>query len=277
MPRVQPVAATVPSRFSPYTASFAIAYRGMLAYRFANWAGAFTNIFFLFFRAFLMEACYAAVSSKGGYSQADALTYIAVSQALIMVIPQWGVVGIANSVRSGQIAGELCRPVDYYFNHMCGRLGVAAYYVTARFVPLCIVALLAGLLVLPPDPWLAPVLVVSAFFATWIASSLIFLIEISAFWLDHERGVRRIMYGVCGLFSGLYVPLVFFPDWLRTVSDVLPFQHTLFAVCHLWLGKVAWADVPGLLAVQAGWAVALALCCKFAVAAGARRLVVQGG
>src|SRR5437762_9394492 len=51
-------------------------------------------------------------SRVGGMSVADAVGYACVTQAILMVAPQWGPVGVAANVRSGQIAVDLLRPVD---------------------------------------------------------------------------------------------------------------------------------------------------------------------
>ena len=42
-----------------------------LAYRFANRAGLFTNVFFLLFRAYALRACYATRSEIGGLTVQD--------------------------------------------------------------------------------------------------------------------------------------------------------------------------------------------------------------
>src|SRR5690606_8245317 len=117
-------------------AVFTTAIRRQLAYRVANWSGLFTNAFFLFFRAYALRACYGERAVIGGLSATDIVTYVTVSQALLMVIPQWGRVEVAESVRSGQVAVDLCRPLDYFAAFLSKRLGVSAYYVLFRFLPL---------------------------------------------------------------------------------------------------------------------------------------------
>ena len=77
------------------------------AYRIANWAGLFTNSFFLFFRAGVFEACYRSAESESGVAHdidgldaAGALSYAVLSQSLIMVAPFWGRVGLSEDVRN---------------------------------------------------------------------------------------------------------------------------------------------------------------------------------
>ena len=98
-------------------AAFARAsFQQQLAYRVANWAGLFTNSAFLLFRASAFRACYAHRASIGGLDLADATTFVAVTQAILMVAPQWGAIGVAADVRSGQIAVDLLRPMDLFLS-----------------------------------------------------------------------------------------------------------------------------------------------------------------
>jgi ABC-2 type transport system permease protein len=78
---------------------------------------------------------------------------------------------------------------------------------------------------------------------------------------------------VANLFSGFLIPLAFFPGWLRTVADATPFPSMVQIPIDLFVGEAG----VGSLLVQLAWAVALLALCQAALAAGTRRLVVQGG
>lgn len=241
----------------------------------ANWAGLFTNAFFLFFRAYVLGACTAS-GPIGGYGQAEAISYAAVSQALLMVVPQWGVVGVASNVRTGQVAIDLLRPIDFFGLFLARRLGVSAYYLLVRMVPLLVVAWV-GAVLLPPAWWLLPALVVSVLLGAIIANSLLFLIEISSFWLENETGVRYAVLGLASLLGGLVLPLAFFPPWVQQLSRWLPFEYTLYLPVQIWLGKHAGAELAWTLLAQAAWAVGMVGLCKLALWRGAARLRVAGG
>ncbi|MEZ4653667.1 MAG: ABC-2 family transporter protein [Candidatus Eisenbacteria bacterium] len=260
-----------------WMAVFAAAIRLQLVYRVANWSGLFTNSFFLFFRAYGLRACFAGRSTVGDLDITGVVTYVTVSQALLMVIPQWGRVEVAESVRTGQIGVDLCRPVDFYATYLAKRLGISAYYVAFRFLPLMAVGLVAGLLAPPADWTLLPVFAVTVALGAWVANSLLFLVEVSAFWLGSERGVRYLVLGGGNLLSGLILPLSFMPDSVQALSRGLPFEYTLYLPVRVYLGDFGGWSLPSALGMQLFWAVALALSCRLALAAGVRKLVVQGG
>ena len=57
-------------RFAVYAAFMRAAFQQQFAYRIANWAGLFTNSFFMFFRGYMLEACYHSRDDIGGLSLA---------------------------------------------------------------------------------------------------------------------------------------------------------------------------------------------------------------
>jgi ABC-2 type transport system permease protein len=161
-----------------------------LTYRFANWAGLFTNTFFLFFRAYALRACYEGRLEIGGLTAADIVAYVTVSQALLMVIPQWGRIGLSANVRSGQIATDLTRPIDLLQTVLAVRAGVSVYYTFARFFPLMLLGAAVGFVSWPDRVAGAFGFVVSVGLGAWLANLILLLIETSSFWLGTERGMR---------------------------------------------------------------------------------------
>ncbi len=260
-----------------YLAFAATGFKRQLAYRVANWSGLFTNSFFLFFRAYFLEACFRNRDVIGGFDVAHAMTYAALTQALLMVIPQWGAVGIAGDVRTGQIASDLARPIDYFAIHMSRRLGVSAYYVAVRCLPLLVLAAATGILA-PPATWsVLPWVALSVVLAAWLANCILFMVEVSAFWLESERGIRYSMMAVGNLLSGLLIPLAFFPTWLIPLARVSPFRYSLSFPAEVYLGVLSADELWAGFAMQLGWVVILTLCARALFSRGVRRLVIHGG
>ncbi len=261
----------------PVAAAFARAsFQQQLAYRVANWAGLFTNAAFLLFRCGVFVACYRNRTSIGDYSVLDATSFVTVTQAILMVAPVWGAVGLASDVRTGQIAVDLLRPVDLFAVTMARRLGISAYFVFARTIPLLAIGAGLGLLA-PPSPLGALAFLVSVALGAWIGVAVLFLVEASSFWLESERGVRMIVVGLSTLPSGLLLPVDWYPGWVQTLFRATPFAYTLDLPAAIWLGQTTGHALAVALAVQVGWALAMTGLCRFALARGARRLQAVGG
>ncbi|MEM6928888.1 MAG: ABC-2 family transporter protein [Myxococcota bacterium] len=261
---------------APYLAFSRAALARQWTYGTANWAGLFTNCFFLFFRAYALGACFEAQDTIGGLSEMATLTYVTVSQSLVMVCPQWGTLGLAASVRSGQVAIDLLRPVDLYGSLLARRLAISAYYLVARTVPVLAIGWLSGLLS-PPDLALLPWFFVSVGLGAVLGTTIFVIIEVSSFWLESERGVRYLVMGLAALPSGLVLPVDFFGEWLQPLFRILPFSHTLYTPTRLWMGDLPLSEVAELLTIQLGWTVLLVLVARRLIEAGSARLQVLGG
>ncbi len=268
-PRIRP-------RAAPYLAFARAAFQRQFAYRMSNWAGLMTNTFFMFFRAAALGACFDARSSIGGLSLSAVVTYVTVSQSLVMVCPQWGRIGLAEAVRTGQVAVDLLRPVNLAGLYIARRLGMSGYFVVVRMVPILSIGALAGLLARPaPYVWLP--FAVSVVVAAWIAICIAFLVETSSFWLESERGVRHIVIGAGLLPSGLVLPTDFFPAWIQTLFFASPFPYTLYVPTGIWMGRYPPESMYLLIVIQLAWGLALTVASRALLAAGTRRLQIVGG
>ncbi|MCB9686367.1 MAG: ABC-2 family transporter protein [Alphaproteobacteria bacterium] len=261
---------------SVLTAFARASFRQQAAYRVANAAGLATNAMFLAFRVAALSACYGHRDVIGGFSPADATTFAVVTQATLMVAPVWGTLGLANDVRTGQIAVELLRPVDPYAVALARRLGASLWFAGGRMVPLLLVGAALGALSPPEDLLAALVFLPSLAMSAVVGTSLLFLIELSAFWLESERGVRMVVTGVAGVASGLLLPLSWYPPAVATALAWSPWAAVLDAPARIWVG-VSPQELVRTLVLQAGWVVAVALLTRLVLARATRHLQIAGG
>ncbi len=254
----------------------AVAFKRQLAYRFANWSGLFTNVFFLLFRTYALMACYEFRDEIAGYDVGQVTTYVTVTQALLMVSPQWGRIGIAESVRTGQVAMDLIRPVPYVAVQLSQRLGISAYYVLVRAIPVGAVGALFGFLKPPADPWALLPFLISIALAAALGNLILILVELSSFWFGSERGVRFLVSGFANLFSGLLLPIAFFPEWARRISAFLPFEHSLYTPTRIYIGEVS-GSVWTAIGAQLVWLLLLLILTEWMFRRGTKVLIIQGG
>ncbi|MBF0315858.1 MAG: ABC-2 family transporter protein [Oligoflexia bacterium] len=252
-----------------------LAFQRQNAYRVANWAGLFTNIFFLFFRASLFESIYPSGTTIGGLNVKQALSYVCLTQAILMVIPQWGVIGVDEDIRSGQIATHLSRPINYYLSTLSQRLGSSAFFLLFRTLPILGIGAFVGFLFLPTSIARAALFLLSTFLGAWIAISIHFLAELSAFWMESSRGIKMLFNGLINFFSGMIIPVTFFPESVRQISRFLPFEYTLNTPTLLYLDKGG--NVLHALLAQLTWIGILWIVCTILLSYGERKLVVHGG
>lgn len=254
-------------------------YRRYAAYPGATAAGLFTNVFFGFLIASILLAVYDHRTDVGGYDVADALAYVWLAQGLLAVVasfgPSWW--ELALRVRSGDVATDLHRPLDLQRALFAQDAGRAAYQAVFRALPQFVLGALVFEIAVPEEAWRWLAFAVSVCLAVVVSFAIRFIVNLTAFWLLDYRGPLLLTLAVAHLLSGLIVPLAFFPGALADVLRALPFASMLQAPIDVYVGEPLGGSVAGVLLLQAAWAAALLVAGRLVLAAGTRKLVVQGG
>ncbi|MET7940456.1 ABC transporter permease [Streptomyces sp. NPDC059944] len=260
-----------------YASVAAGGFRRYATYRTATAAGVFTNTVFGLILAYIFIALWDTRPHLGGYDQSQALSYVWLSQALLMVVAVMG--GgfedeLIERIRTGDIAIDLYRPADLQLWWLAQDMGRALFHLLGRgLIPLAFGALFFDL-ALPADPltWLA--FLVAVALGVVVGFSIRFLVALSAFWLLDGAGVSQLTM-IAGVFcSGMLLPLNVFPGTLGEVVRALPWSSLIQAPVDVLLGT---ADPLGTYAFQAAWALALLTAGRLLQSAATRRVVVQGG
>jgi ABC-2 type transport system permease protein len=167
--------------------------------------------------------------------------------------------------------------VDVQLSWWAADLGRAAFQLLTRgLAPLVIGAVTIGFAL--PGSWTAyPLGLVSVLLAVSLSFIIRFGVNLIAFWSLDIRGFIGLYLVIVAPFSGLYVPVHLFPDWLRTIAYATPFPSLLQFPIDVLSGRVLGLDAVVVVAMQAGWLVLLVVLTRVLMARAARRLVVQGG
>ncbi|WP_078891466.1 ABC transporter permease [Streptomyces sp. NRRL S-350] len=256
------------------------AFRRYSTYRAATLAGTFTNTVFGAILASSFLALWQARPNLGGYDQSQAVTYIWVSQGLLVTVAVWGG-GFQDDVqdrfRSGDIAVDLYRPVDFQGWWLATDLGRAAFHLLVRGTVPMLVGALAFRTRLPQQPLTWAVFLLSVLLAVVVSFGLRFLVSITGFWLHDSEGVRSVMLVVSMFFSGMLLPIALFPGWLGDLGRVLPWAALIKVPTDVFLERTDGGALPGALGFQLAWAAALLAAGRGAQWLATRRVVVQGG
>jgi ABC-2 type transport system permease protein len=249
-------------------------------YRAATLAGMFTNCVFGVIFSYAYLALWDQRPHAGGYDATDAVTYVWVGQALLMTVALWGggtTDDLAGRIRSGDVAIDLYRPVGLVGWYLAGDLGRAAYHFLSRGLGPTVLGVLLFHIRLPSTPAAVVGFLVSLALAVVTSFGVRFLVACTTFWLLDQTGVRT-MSGVVALFcSGMVLPLVIFPEPLKSILLALPWASYLQTPADIWLGHRTGLDLLVGLGLQVFWVVVLLALCRLMVGAATRKVVVQGG
>lgn len=262
-----------------YLALARLSFRRMLAYRAATLAGLGTNFFFGMLRAFIFIALFDAARGDrvAGYDLPAAITYTALTQAFIAPVMIWGSYDVMQTIRTGQIAGDLTRPLDFQRFWLAQDVGRAVFNVAARGVTIMAAYALVFDLTWPSSAGRWLVFAVSAVLAVLASFGWRFLVNLAAFWTVDAVGVGRMAFIGVLLFSGLVVPLGFMPPALQTLARALPFAGFMNTPSEIFLGIATGRGLAVALGLQLAWTVALIGLGRVVYGRGVRRLIIQGG
>ena len=274
------LALSLTRRAAPWTVYFELAklgYRRFASYRGATFAGIFTNTIFGFMLAYVTLALFSARGSINGYDGADAVTYMWIGQGMLMttyIISPSRMSEIAQRIRSGDIATDLQRPLDFQLYWLAQDLGRGTYHAIFRGVPPFVLGALVFSLRWPTSPlvWLA--FVASVMLAVLVSFGMRFLVNLTAAWVLDYRGFASIAGFTWPFLAGNYIPLAALPDWAYHLAILLPTACLIQTPAAVFLGK---PDTGQALLLQLGWAVALLGLGRVVLRRAERRLVVQGG
>jgi len=261
----------------PYIAILSSRFRTLLQYRAAAIAGVGTQLFFGLVRMMIFDAFYRSTTADQPLSHSETVTYIWLGQAFIL-LTLFGVdTDVALMIRNGNVAYEMTRPVDLYKMWFARALSGRAAPMSMRVVPILVVAgIFFGLT--PPASFTAAALFhVSIVGGLLLGASMVTILTISMLWTISGEGISRLAPALVFIFSGIAVPLPFFPDWLQPLIAVLPFRGLMDTPFRVYLGHLAGTDALLAIAHQVLWLLALCMSGKWMLSIGIRRLVVQGG
>nr|WP_308743323.1 ABC transporter permease [uncultured Anaerocolumna sp.] len=252
-----------------------------LQYRAAALAGIATQFTWGMLEILLFKAFYEEGSGEFPMAFSALVSYIWLQQALLALFMTWFLENeIFDTIKNGNIAYELCRPVDVYnmwfTRSMANRLSKAVL----RSMPILMIAIIM------PEPYRLhiPKDFVSGiwFLITLILGYLVvvafcMLIYISTFFTISPMGVRMVAISVVEFFSGSVVPLPFLPNKIRTVMELLPFASMQNVPLRIYSGDIAGIRIYEKAALQLFWLVMLVVAGKLLTKKAAKKVVVQGG
>lgn len=208
-----------------------------------------------------------------GLTPTTIVTYTFATQAIAMVISAFGDYALAARVRSGDIATDLGRPVDFSFFRLAHDLGRSAFHLLARGLSVMGVGWLVFRFPLPP--WLAvakfvPLVVLAAA----IASRLWTMIGLASFWMRDGTGAVQLMVVLVAFGTGGHLPLQFYPTALKHLLRLLPFASMMQLPCGVLVGVESFVKVG---ALQIAWLVVLEFLLRVELRQARNRLELNGG
>lgn len=264
-----------------YLSFFRIRFIAGLQYRAAAWAGVFTQAIWGVMMILMYRAFYKSGSNQFPMEFQDLATYIWLQEALLVLFMAWSFDNeIFESITSGSVAYELCRPCDIYSMWFVKNVAMRLARVSLRCVPILLLAAFLPApygLTLPDSPAAAVLFLLSLIAGFALAIAFVMLIYISAFYTISSTGIRILSASVVEFFSGALIPIPFYPDGLQRIINVLPFSSMQNTPFLIYTGYLSILEALERMGIQLVWLAILVLTGVALTQRALGRVVIQGG
>lgn len=266
----------MPGSLAAYGKLAVMRLRANYSYPLTAVGGLLTVLLQIFLLKAVWTAVYAGRASVDGVELTALVTFVTLANLQLLAMRPMLVWYLERRIHEGQIGVDLVRPVPFLGQLLAQQVGA-----TIGLLPFVIVAvpfaLVLGNLALPASPAAVGWYAISVVLAYAIAMLIGLLMGLVAFWTVQTLGVAVIYNFAVQFLGGALIPLYFFPDTLRAVAELLPFQAQVFIPISIYTGAIAEpVAIARAFGLQLLWVGLLALL-AWAVWRRARRVVVVYG
>jgi ABC-2 type transport system permease protein len=217
-----------------------------------------------------------AESAVQGFTWPQMRAYLLVAFAAGTVVSLFSDFRMAWRIRSGLVALDIVKPVDYQRARFAETLG-------GVWIELAVIAVVGGTVLavtggvdLPAGPGLA-LFVASMLLLVPLKFLIVYVSTLACFWTQNFIGVQWARMAIVNLLSGAMIPLAYLPGWLSTVAEWSPFAGLVSTPALIFIGQVDVRHGLVLLAVQAAWVIALWFGARLIWRSALKQLTVHGG
>ncbi|UXH45978.1 ABC-2 family transporter protein [Rossellomorea vietnamensis] len=249
----------------------------MLAYRTNYYSGILIYSINIGAYYFLWQAIYGGKQDIEGLSIIQMTTYVAVSWMARAFYFNNIDREIAQEIKEGKVAVEFIRPYNYLGMKTMQGLGEGVFrLVFFSFPGMFIVSLIFPLQIGTGFDTIG-LFAISILFSFIINTQINLLTGITTFFLFNNDGLIRAKRVVIDLFSGLLLPIHFFPLWAQNVMEYLPFQSISYVPSMIFTNGFTTSEAFNAIMMQGLWSLLLLIPIKVLWVMAKKQMIIQGG
>lgn len=207
-------------------------FRRDMTYRFDWFAGMFST----FLTAWIAILLWQILVHRAHYDEIEGhrlLSYIAMASLFRSLFSGTIQDYVQSEILTGRVAIDLLKPIHYPTLLVFHSLGEA----TSKILQ--IIPVFFSLLLFTPLTWPSSLLhgifaVSSLFLGMLVYILLDIAIGLTAFWTTDLTGTRMMKQAIFFLFSGVFVPLWYFPKPLLFIANILPFKAMIYVPAYVY-------------------------------------------
>ncbi|MBF0547591.1 MAG: ABC-2 family transporter protein [Candidatus Riflebacteria bacterium] len=209
-----------------------------------------------------------------GFGALETIWYLVITESILLSVPR--LEGrVDEEVKSGAIAHLIGRPCSYVLYHLAAGIGET---IPVFFLNILVGSVTTCFLIGPPPCSMISVAVlpVCGVLAFTLHIYISLAISLTAFWVEDAAPFYWIYQKMLFIFGGLMIPIEFFPETLRKISEILPFRAVLSGPARIFV-RFNIDDALRIIIWQILWILIFSLATHAIFRIGARRVELNGG
>jgi ABC-2 type transport system permease protein len=231
----------------------------------------------MFILAMLWSAIFSwnNVETIAGFTLSEMITYAIVAVFISQLWWDNYEYNIADFIKNGGLTTILTRPIDFFFYTFSHYAGENLNTIIYSFIAWIIAIFVFNIRV--PIGITLLLFTFSLLISFIIMFTICMIIGCFAFWTEDIYGISGTIRIIILLFSGSFIPLSFFPEGLKIIASILPFQAMYSLPILIYLEKITGTDIFIAILIQIFWAIVLYLVARLFLKYGLKRFTSLGG
>jgi ABC-2 type transport system permease protein len=202
---------------------------------------------------FIWTAVYGGGGTLNGIEYSQMIRYFGVTALIGYLTMDFADWNLSMLINTGKFLTFALRPLNHRFFAFSQKVGHRTLGFIVEFIPCTLIFVLLFKVDMRPASFFWTILSVAlAYLMNFLVN---YCIGMASFWIVQSEGIRSVYALLGSVFSGMWIPLVFFPKPLQIIQFFLPFQYTSYVPAMVFLGNYSLGDIhlsiPAIVAVQA--------------------------
>lgn len=207
----------------------------------------------------------------------DMITFTIISSIVRMLIQSNIAYIIATKVRTGEIAMDLIKPINFKGYFFSEQLSENSFGFLTIGLPVLLFSILSYGFKMTSSVLYFILFLTSLILGITIMFYIDYILGLCIFWVKNEVYIGFIGRALFDIFSGALIPLWFYPNFLVRMAAYLPFRLVAFEPIAIYLGKLDLEASFKVLLLQVFWIGILYLIERGVWKAAQNKVFIQGG
>jgi len=251
-----------------------------LQYRTAAISGLCTQFFWGILYCLLYEAFYSYVNLDS-ISYKELICYVWLMQSFLLLINiRVNDSEILDSIKSGTVAYELCRPYNIYYWWYVKIISKKYAAITLRALPILILSFFLPepfKMIFPPSLEAFILFIISLILGSFVVTALSMIIHSISFFTLESKGISSIICSISELLSGFALPIPLLPSILIRITNLLPFKLIGDTPFRIYSGNIGIMEARQTILLQIIWIIILIIIGQLIMNKVLKKVCLQGG